>query len=129
MNSQNDNQFAQAVDVRTRRPFRGQGPSWGEASGQKTDPQLEYTKSLYRELIKMPVYKRLKGLAYGMCIGHARPRNINEYIDWTFTSAARSFVDNFFNQIERLGRDVPPEELPVVDKARPSFFADNTDEI
>jgi hypothetical protein len=71
------------------------------------------------------VYVKLKGLAYAMTVGPAVPHDISQLIRWGFSSSARSFLDMFFDRVETLGKDVPIEERPVIDRTRPSFFSEN----
>lgn len=113
------------VDIRTRRPSKETKPFEKTNERFRDDSQLEYTKSLFRDLVKQPVYVKLKSLAYALSQTHAQPREFNQLIAWGFSMAARSFLDMYFDHIEQLGKEVPAEEQPVVNRTRVSFFAEN----
>lgn len=111
-------------DIRTRLPIHT-NPAYPKQTAKKDDGKLEYTKQLFRELVKSPVYPKLRGLAYGLVATYIVPKNGGELISWMFAAVARSFLDMYFTKIETLGREIPIEEMPITDRVRPSFYADN----
>lgn len=115
-------------DIRTRRPIKGVGPVYDNRINSKDEGEMNRQKILFRELLASSVYKSLKAMAYAKCLkSQVLPTDINSTIQWHFNSVRRSFVDDLFYDIERLGKEAPePEDTPVAsDKTRLSFFAEN----
>lgn len=112
------------IDVRTRRPVKNKKP-FTDGVKSKEDPKLEQAKALFRELIKHKVYEHIKGLAYSLCTAIVIPQNRDQEIAWRHAAISRSYLDMLFDRIEEYGKDIPPEEKPVINKTRVSFFAEN----
>jgi len=113
------------LDPRTRRVSKSR-KVYDDAPKPKDTAELERQKSLFRSLVKSPEYAALKGLAYALCIYRAQPDSLDSAIGWHFSAVRRTAMDILFNKIEELGKDIAPEDVPVVNKTRPSFFLDNT---
>lgn len=111
-------------DIRTRRPIKEVKPRYA-APQPKDDAKLMKAKQLFHDLIQHPVYQEIRGLAYASCISN-EPASLDGGISWMYAAVKRSAYDSLFNKIEDLGaKPVFPEDQPVVNRYRPSFYAEN----
>jgi len=111
------------VDIRTRRPL------FHPKEGSKDQSHLlerQRKAKLFKEFVAHPGYAEFRAMAYALCLAPV-PTDLNSAIQWHFSAVRRSSMDMLFNNLEQIAAIKDPEDMPIVDGARPSFFADNTE--
>lgn len=108
------------IDPRTRRPVK-QTQRYAETKPKDNAKDLR-RRMLFNELIKSPIYPELINLAYQSCSTFETPTSVDQLIHWQFRAIKRAALDSFFAELQKQGKDVPPEEQPVIDKMRQSLF-------
>jgi hypothetical protein len=110
------------VDIRTGAPIDREKP---KVADKKDIVEKQRQKLLYKTFIEHPAYPEFRKQAFQSCYCPP-PANINSLITWLFASAMRTGISALFDAIEQTAKSPLPEEQPVVNKYRPSFFSDNT---
>ncbi len=110
-------------DIRTRHPIM---PKTKEAPKNQKDILEEQRKrALFKDLVSHPGWKPFREQSYAL-VKPQIPHDVDSAVVFHFASMARTTVDMIFNYIEgQAAVAKAPEEMPIVDGARASYFKDN----
>jgi hypothetical protein len=107
-------------DVRTRRPITPPTPV--APKSQKDILEGQRKRKLLRELTAHPGWAIFRAQAYSV-VKPTIPLDVDSAVRFFSSAIARTTCDMIFNVVEgEAAQALSPEEMPVVDGARPSLF-------
>ena len=108
-------------DIRTRRPITP--PTQATPKTQKDILEVQRKRKLLKELVAHPGWAIFRAQAYSV-VKPIMPINMDTAVGFMASAIARTTCDMIFNKIEgEAAQALAPEEMPVVDGVRASFFA------
>jgi len=112
-------------DIRTRRPIIPPTPA--APKSQKDILEFQRKRKLLRELVAHPGWAIFRAQSYAL-VKPVLPTNVDTFVLFASSAIARTVCDMLFNFAEgEAEKALAPDEMPVVDGARPSFFETTVD--
>jgi len=117
-------QAGAGYDIRTRRQITTPTPA--APKSQKDILEFQRKRKLLRELVAHPGWAIFRAQSYAL-VKPTMPTSLDTLVLFMSSAISRTCADMIFNFAEgEAAQALSAEEAPIVDKMRPSFFAENT---